>query len=430
MTNNREENMSANAQRQHTTSSATQWAQQHIAGSFADADEAAKRLQLAAERCHLIGGASVAPLKVGHEIVLAVVPINKANCYPTNAAAKAKAKGKTPDPNDDPPIWGIGKADLMALAAAAGVEWTACNRLDDGSSPFFAHYEVHGRYRQIDGSWRPISDQRDVDLRDGSSQTASLSPNQIAQYRETLIRSCITKARLRALRGGFGVAHGMTEEELAKPFVFARMVFTGQSNDPEIRRLFAGVIAQQQLAATAALYGGGIVPQFGAGAPAPVALVAPQPEPSIPSADFVDDYQDDFPSDPGEPAPPTPRSPAPAPPPPPPPAPEASARPQQGQQQRHAARPPRGGWVIPAGKTKGTPIAYANDKDLEYWGNRISRDLESGDVPAKFEARNRGLLKAIRDEQAKRSAPDDDVPEGYEVDPNTGEIIPTDEGMY
>jgi hypothetical protein len=398
--------MSANAKGEPAQTT-TEWAQSNIAGSFGNADEVAQRIRLAAERCHLIGGASVAPLVEGHEIVLSVVPINRRNCYPSNTSAKRAAKGQAPDPEDaEPPVWGLGKADLMALAAAAGIEWTSCNRLDDGSSAHFAHYEVEGRYRQIDGSWRTVGpDQRDIDLRDGSPQVANLTQNQLTQMRETLIRSCITKARLRAIRGTLGVAHGMVDEDIERPFVFARMVFTGRSNDPSIRRLFAEVIAHQQLAATHALYGRAL-PQLSA-MPAPPALAA---APAPVQGEFVDA---EFPSNPDEPAPPTKAA-------PPPPAPSPAPQ-QPAQSGAGGAEPPRGGWAIPGGHAKGTLLPNAADKDLAYWGKRIAKELDGGDVPGKHEARNRGLLEAIREEQVRRESPGtNDPPAGH--DPETGEV--------
>ena len=405
----------ARAERPETT---VEWAQRQIAGSFADADEAAKRLQLAARHCHLVGGASICPFKEGHEIVISVVPINRANCYPTNPAAKAIDRGDQPKPDMDPPKWGVGKADLMALAAAAAVEWTDCIRLDDGRDPRFCHYRVEGRYRQIDGSWRPIGDDRDVDVRDGSDQIGGMSDLRIASIRENMIRLAITKARLRALRGGFGIAHSMSEEELGKPFVFSRMVFTGRSNDPEVRRLFASVIAQQQLMATAALYGPAAMSLLG-GSPQPVAALRPAAPSAGPAWDVAPEADDDVP--PSDPPPPPASAPRAAPSPPPP-----ASKPRS----NGNARPPRGGWAIPGGRSKGTPLDKAEDKDLEYWAGRIGGDLEAGKTDERFRSRDEALLAAMKAEMAKRrpapaaAPPDDDVPPGYEVDPNTGELVP------
>lgn len=217
------------------------WAANNIAGSFADADEAGKRLRSAAEHCHLIGGATVCPMPEGYEVQIIVVPINKDRCYDIKGQPNAK---------------GIGKSTLMTLGAAAGVEWTVSRRIDDGKDPRYCHWHVEGRYPLIDGTYRMIEGDRDIDLREGADQIAGKTSGEIAALRQNLMRSAITKAKLRALREGFGVDQGMPLAELDKPFVFAKAVFTGRSTDPRIRRMFASLIAQKQLLAAQALYGG------------------------------------------------------------------------------------------------------------------------------------------------------------------------------
>jgi hypothetical protein len=378
----------------------TDWAQQNIAGSYATQEDAAERLKLAAEHCHLVGGASVCPLRIGHEIVISVVPIRMANAYPVNKTAKAVAKGKQPDPQHEDyevPKYGVGKADLKALAAAAGVEWTDCKRLDNGRDPYFCHFEVHGRYRQIDGSYRNFNDQRDVDLREGSPQIAGMGDYRIQSLRENMVRLGITKARLRAIRAAFGVPHSMTVEEMAKPWVFSRMIFTGEDRDPQVRRVFAAVIAQQQLAAAGALYGPA------AGSPAlpsllqPVALSGHQHAGALPAAD--DDFDEDgvlMDEPPPRPAP------APAPPAPPP-----AAAPQAPRAQQPAAKTAqsgrRTGFKIPGGKEKGKDLADASDGTLTWWLNRIETDLNEGTMESQYRDYNTKLLAAMKEELTRRT---------------------------
>ena len=303
------------------------WAAQEIAGSFADANEASKRLKAAAENCHLIGGMTVCPMPEGYEVQIIVVPINKDRCYDIKGQPNAK---------------GIGKSTLMTLSNAAGVEWVVSRRIDDGRDPRFCHWHVEGRYPLIDGTYRMIEGDRDVDLREGADQIAGKTAGEIAALRQNMMRSAITKAKLRALREGFGVDQGMPIPELDKPFVFAKAVFTGRSSDPKIRRMFAAVIAQKQLMASQALFGG---------APA---LMAPAPLAQLPSGFNMQeppgmdlDYDDD-----GEvidmPAAPPP-GPAPAPPTPPPA--RQSPPPQRGSAPRQS-----GGGVWPwASKRAGDP---------------------------------------------------------------------------
>lgn len=394
----------------NTRRSTSEWAAQEIAGSFASADEAAKRLRMAASHCHLIGGATLAPLVVGHEIVISVIPIHRARCYPANPGARKLDQGKQATPEDGTPKWGIGKSDLMNLANAAGVEWTKLERLDDGSHPFFVWIRAHGRYRQIDGTWRPIFDDRDSDFQDGSAQLNGKTENEIKQLRSNILRSTITKARLRAVRGAFGLDHGMDAEDLEKPFVFSRMVFTGRDADPEIRRLFAATIAQAQLAATAALYGPPPSGLLGPGAPLMAALpqrAAARPAFSTDGHGIVDCDEEGMaverPSSPtGTAGAPPPAAPPQSPPPPPQPqTPPAAAAGNGG-----AVKPPRGGWVIPGGKSRGTTLAQASDNDLTYWAERISSDLASGNCKPDFRARDEALVKAMRDELARRDEQD------------------------
>lgn len=239
-----------------STQSVADWAVQNIAGTYADAAEASQRLRAASSSCHVIGGVTICPLPEGHEVQIIVIPINKWDCY------RFKKEQK---PEDGPPRFGIPKATLMTLANAAGVEWIVTERRDDGADPHYAHYRVVGRYMQIDGTYRPIEDERDSDFRTNSEQIRNKSENEVSALRANIVRATITKARLRALRAAFGVAHGMPEPELEKPFVLSKAIFTGRSDDKKVRRLFAAVIAQQKLAATMALYGAGAAGQSAAG---------------------------------------------------------------------------------------------------------------------------------------------------------------------
>src|SRR5262245_54880720 len=96
--------------------SKVQWAQQNIAGMFADAGEAAEKLRLAARCCHLIGGASVCPLKIGHEIAISVIGIDPETTFPQRTPRVKE--GEKPPPEKR----GIGGPTIMQLAGAAWVE--------------------------------------------------------------------------------------------------------------------------------------------------------------------------------------------------------------------------------------------------------------------------------------------------------------------
>lgn len=386
--------------------STVEWAQQSLAGSFANADDAAERLKLAAQNCHLIGGASVCPMIEGHEVQITVVPINIPDCYPV--------KNKEGDPVKK----GIPKSTLMQLAAAAGIEWTYSKRQDDGSNPHFCHWRVRGRYRQIDGTWREIEGDRDVDNRDGSDQLYGKTEKEVPQLRINTVRSAITKAKLRAIRECFGVSQGMLESELHKPFIFAKAIFTGRSNDRKVRQLFAAVIAQQQLAATAALYGAPMMPQLGtalgrAGAPLPGAPVSDSRD-----IDPEDDDDDEEVNQWGEVKTGAKRqaSPPPAPPPPPMATPQPS-------RSGGGGRSGGGAMKVPFGPNRGKSITDVDEKDLKYLADFYGKAIAD---PAKGQYRERNVeaLTAVRAEmEHRRSGPardprQEDLPNGEP--PNDG----------
>lgn len=391
------------------------WAMNNIAGSFANGAEAAKRLALAAKHCHLVGGASVMPSIVGHEIMISVVPIDRGDVYPANPSARTVAKGGEPSASDDPPKWGVGGATIQQLGTAACINWTDVERVDDGRDPFFVHYRVRGRYTMVDGVDRIIEGERDSDFRDGSAQLAKKSEAQIQQLRESILRSTITKAKLRAIRGALGLRHGLSTEDLDKPFVIARLVFTGQSDDPMTRRLFAAAIVAKQLAASNALYGPD--GQMALGTINPFALLGPARLDEV----VTDDGEviDAVASSPGQ-APPAPV--------PPPPL-AAAPRPQP---------KAKGAPTVPFGKNKGKAITELGDKSLEWYIDAAKEELADEDK-AKFHAKTKLWLAALEAEKAGRAkpkdAPEDEqaplpgVPPAREPGDDFDEFVPDDEGF-
>lgn len=371
--------------------STVEWAQENVAGSFGDAGAAAVRLAAAARHCHLIGGASVCPLIEGHEIVISVVPIAKGDTYPVNPAAKTVAKGGQPEAKDGAPRWGIGGSTILQIAAAAAVEWTDVLRVDDGRNAHFAHYRVLGRYPMVDGTWRPIGNERDCDLRDGSDQIKRKTELEVQSLRENLVRSTITKAKLRALRDAFGLRQGLLTEELDKPFVVARVIFTGRSDDPQIRRMFAAVLAQRHLAATQALFGVGQQPAL-LGAQNPIGLLA---EAATPEHEIVDEDGVVL-------SPPARQANRPAPTIPDPPRREAS-QPEQRPAQRTAAPAQKSEeLVMRFGKDKGVPLSQLSAESLAWYCRAMMGSLED---PAKeqYRARNEEILAALLAEDKRRA---------------------------
>lgn len=142
---------------------------------------------------------------------------------------------------------GIGKEGLNKISMGMGVTWDPerSKRLDDGRHPHYCRYLAVGKLRDADGTWIDIFDEKELDLRDGSayvmsggSKNGPMSEQQLAQQRSNILSLAITKARNRAIRGR-GVACAYEPKDLEKPFVSFRLMFTGDSTDPEIRRMKA-----------------------------------------------------------------------------------------------------------------------------------------------------------------------------------------------
>lgn len=142
---------------------------------------------------------------------------------------------------------GIGKDALNLISIGMGVQWdpVLSRRLDDGSDPHYCRYLAVGKMRDSDGTWITIFDEKENDLRDGSQQAKDMTEKQLAMQRANIYSLTITKARNRAIRGR-GVKCSYPKDELLKPFVAFKLVFTGESSDPEIRRMKARAMVESQ----------------------------------------------------------------------------------------------------------------------------------------------------------------------------------------
>jgi hypothetical protein len=111
---------------------------------------------------------------------------------------------------------------------------------------------------------RTVTGEVEIDMREGSPQIEAMKArakdganieSQIRDTRLFLLRHAETKAKLRAI-ADMGVKRSYTAQELSKPFAIARVMFTGKTQDPELRRMFASKIADSMLGGHRALYGG------------------------------------------------------------------------------------------------------------------------------------------------------------------------------
>lgn len=282
-----------------------------LSGTFSRGADVTQRLaDASAGRAHLVAPATACDVvPEGCAVALSVVTIDPENdTYDVGMGKR-----------------GLGKAALDRLGAAAGISWdaTQSRRLDDGRDPHYCVYYAVGTYRHFDGTEVQITGTKEMDLRVGSPQLEALEERarlkgksadaQIREMRLHILAHAESKAKLRATRS-IGIRSSYTRDELARPFVVAKLMFTGQSDDPEIRRMFASKRADAMLGGGRALYGVAPVPAFPAAASQ---FVSAPPLPALGSRyDDDEDY---------EPAPPVRVAPAAPPSPPRAPAPVAAA---------------------------------------------------------------------------------------------------------
>jgi hypothetical protein len=171
---------------------------------------------------------------------------------------------------------GLSAVTLSKIGAAASISWDPdkSGRLDDGSHPHYCHYRAVGRTRNFDGTVRVLTGEVEIDAREGSPQIDEIQQkaaareadrtyngkrdggaSQILELRKFLLRHAERKAKSRAI-ADLGMKRSYTKAELAKPFAVANLMFTGQTDDPELKRAFAHKIADSFLGASAALFGG------------------------------------------------------------------------------------------------------------------------------------------------------------------------------
>lgn len=245
-----------------------------LQGDYSDTRKAVEALSRIQEIGHLISPApSCGALPEGTAIAISAVMVDIDNeTFPI-----AGGGGKL----------GVGKVPMYKLAGALGVSWSGeSRRLDDCSDPCFVHFLAVGYVRQFDGTQMRISGEKIMDLRPGSPQVEAMRGQTENKYRKTLeewkrngsegkepqvgdwqsqvrdiklriLEHAETKAKLRAIRS-LGFRSSYTRAELAKPFFAAKLVFTGHSDDPEIRRAFAMRTADSMLGSANLLYGSSV----------------------------------------------------------------------------------------------------------------------------------------------------------------------------
>lgn len=371
-----------------------------LTGSVRSATEASRRLAFAEEHYHLVAPAtSVGQVPEGCAVALSMVHVDTRDM---------REGGEVYSPGGG--LLALSRTALNRIANAAGVSWDPLlsGRLDDGSDPHYVHFRAVGTMRTFDGTEITLCNEKEMDLRDGSPQLVGKSDKQVRELRLHILAHAESKAKNRAIRA-IGLKPAYSRKDLNKPFVVAKLMWTGQSDDPALRQRFAEMTAARMLGGAAALYGGRpevatrpgptspALPQGAAGhAPPPVGTVVDD-EPFNPPMPYdIDAVGESVGESVGEPVAPPPRpSPRPAPP---------------------AAAGGYSGVVVPGkkGRDAGKPIEEAEDRTLEWWCKTIEENLESGKTDPRWRDRDEQKLAAMRAELERRNGGDhEEPPDGY-----------------
>ena len=253
------------------------------AGSSSNPHEITQSLEAANATMHLVSPASkCGRIPDGCEVMLSRVLVNAdenlGEVYPITGG-----RGKL----------GLGKVPLRKIGLAAGITWDpVLSRRDDNSSdPAYCQYTAVGYIFDFDGSEKTIIGTKAIDLRRGSAlwedahirarekalddaegklkrgqhlsgdqkQRAleagyAAAEKELRHARIHILSNAQSKAEHRAIRS-IGLKSSYTKDELTKPFVAAKLIFTGESSNPVNSEIYARARAEKFLGSKRAAYG-------------------------------------------------------------------------------------------------------------------------------------------------------------------------------
>lgn len=368
---------------------------QLVSGFVRNAVELTAKLEEYSKSVNLVTPAtSVASIPEGCEVAISAIQID-------------------PDPKSGGDVYevgggklGLSKYALDRISNAAGISWDAhqSRRLDDARDPHYCHYKAVGVYRHFDGTEVQLQGEKEMDLREGSAQVQALweryesglakfkagqqkyppkDPTaQIREMRLHILAHAESKAKLRAIRS-MGIKTAYTAEELKKPFMVARLMWTGQSQDPALRAEAFRMRGMQMMGGMRAMYGAPVAPP-----PGPALMpAAPAPMLSAPPVGSVPLDDDDYAPEPE-------------------PEPAHQPTPKRSSQPRTPAPAANAVWPWEAKKygdpAKGTPLTEIDDRQLEYLVKYCERKAAEG---GKFAGRDAALGAAAADVLRFRSQP-------------------------
>lgn len=168
------------------------------------------------------------------------------------------------------------------LGDAMGIQWVPeeCGRMDDGKDPDYVHYRMTGLIKALDGTWRKIIGDKEIrmsviieELTDSKREKANKylhdpkdgpefkrrypDPEvwvqeevrqEALQIKKHLLSRAQSGALARATKS-IGIRETYTLQELQKPFVFPKLVFSPDPTHPQDRAflLAQGAGAMNQL---------------------------------------------------------------------------------------------------------------------------------------------------------------------------------------
>lgn len=204
-----------------------------------------------------------------------VTPVTHVDSLPPGCGVATSFVVINPDTSKDGPgeVYpvgggvGLSGTTLARIASAYGIDWDPhlSRRLDNGLDPHYCHFRAVCRVRNFDGTIRTVPGEVEIDARDGSPQIDEIiakakkgnrdPASQILELRKFLLRHAESKAQNRAIAKAAGIKRSYKPDELKKPFAVARLMWTGESDDPQLKRVFAEKTADAMIGSTMALYG-------------------------------------------------------------------------------------------------------------------------------------------------------------------------------
>ena len=261
-------------------------------GTYDDAGKLREALKAIQAQCHLTSPINFGTIPRGYGVTLAPTFVDPAT--DTYKPVGGKKKGGGDDDEGGGDISGnlaLKGTALNRIAGARGVTWTPekSGRVDDGADPHYARYRAVGKVRDPDGQWREEVREKEVDLRLDSATVRAMQRKQrskedyfarqdnrrpdytkadeafmteLDQCRTHIAALAESKAKNRVIRVLCEIRTTYTADDLARPFVACKLVFTGKFGDPEQDRQAATMITARELGydaqgAAALLYGPG-----------------------------------------------------------------------------------------------------------------------------------------------------------------------------